>query len=199
MWGYLGAPYLAACLLLVLAGAPKMRDPIPLMRAIRTVGPYVTRRQAQTIAGAEIVVGVFGAMLPGRVTAGLVALAYAAFTGFVVLALARGGVLSSCGCFGKADTPPSRTHVVVTSGLALAAAVVALRPAGAWGPYAAGARDGAPTSDLAVVIGGAGLAFLIWQILSVLPSVTPAAIRSVNRAVSASSPTVPSPDRRPTP
>ena len=45
----------------------------------------------------------------------LVAASYAAFTAFVLLARSRGGVLASCGCFGRADTPPTTTHVVVTA------------------------------------------------------------------------------------
>ena len=57
----------------------------------------------------------------------LVALSYLAFAGFVVVALRSGSPISSCGCFGKIDTPPSIVHVVLDlafAGVAAAAAVV---------------------------------------------------------------------------
>ena len=102
-------------------------------------------------------------------------MAYAGFTAFVVLALTRGGVLSSCGCFGKADTPPTRAHAVVTGAAALVALAVAWpSPPEPW----------APVADLgpATVAGLAGLtalvAFLAWQVMAVLPSVDPRAVRS---------------------
>ena len=47
-------------------------------------------------------------------------LSYLAFTAFVITARLKGGVLASCGCFGKADTPPTWLHAAVTAGLALA-------------------------------------------------------------------------------
>ena len=55
----------------------------------------------------------------------LVALSYLLFAAFVVVALRSGAPISSCGCFGKADTPPSVVHVVLDllfAGVATAAA-----------------------------------------------------------------------------
>ncbi len=45
--------------------------------------------------------------------AALVAVAYAAFAGFVGAALRRGAPIQSCGCFGTDDLPPTRIHLVV--------------------------------------------------------------------------------------
>ena len=62
----------------------------------------------------------------GRYAWLLVAAAYLGFAGFVVLAMSRGGAVSSCGCFGAPDTPPTLVHVLVTvaaSAVALATAV----------------------------------------------------------------------------
>ena len=53
---------------------------------------------------------------------------YLAFAGFVVVALRTGAPISSCGCFGKVDTPPSVVHVVLDlafAGVAVAAAFAA--------------------------------------------------------------------------
>lgn len=66
-----------------------------------------------------------------RVTAVLVAASYAAFAGFVGLARRRGTMVGSCGCFGRADTPPTRTHLAIDCGAAATALAVAARPSGA--------------------------------------------------------------------
>ena len=44
----------------------------------------------------------------------------------MVLALRSGSPISSCGCFGKVDTPPSPVHVVIDLLAAGVAATVAL-------------------------------------------------------------------------
>ena len=72
--------------------------------------------------------GVAAVLAPGRVTAALVAAAYLVFTAFVALARHRGGVLGSCGCFGRPDTPATGAHLVLTAALAATAAAVALSP-----------------------------------------------------------------------
>jgi hypothetical protein len=108
--------FLAAAGLLVLAGLQKAADPAPLVRALRSVGLAVPAPLVRLLAVAEVLVGVVS-LLTGNGWA--VAASYALFTAFVVVALVRGGVLASCGCFGKADTPPTWLHVAVTSGLAV--------------------------------------------------------------------------------
>ncbi len=76
MWDVLAGPFLAAGGLLVAGGLPKLRDPLPLVRALRSArlpagGPFV-----RGLAAAEVVLGVAAVLAPGRVTAALVALAY---------------------------------------------------------------------------------------------------------------------------
>jgi hypothetical protein len=91
-----------------------------------------------------------------------------------VRVLARGGVLGSCGCFGKPDTPATRTHAALTGAACLVALLVAVSPpTGAWR-----AVDGSTlaTAGLAVVV-----AFLAWQVMAVLPATTPAAVRSTTK------------------
>lgn len=117
----LAGPFLAAAALLVLAGAQKVADPQPLVRALRSTGLRLSPLVVRAFAAAEVAVGLAGLLTGSRAAAVAVGLSYAAFTGFVLLALARGGVLASCGCFGKADTPPTRTHAALTAGFALCA------------------------------------------------------------------------------
>ena len=57
-----------------------------------------------------------------------VALVYAGFAGFVGLAMSRRLPIASCGCFGKADTPPTWIHLVIN--LAAIAGAIAYATAG---------------------------------------------------------------------
>jgi len=119
----LTGPFLAAAALLVAGGAGKARHPVPLQRALRTLHLPASAGLVRGVALAELLIGLSALLLGGVVPALLVALSYAAFAGFVGLALARGGVLASCGCFGRSDTPPTGTHLVLTAGFALVGAV----------------------------------------------------------------------------
>jgi hypothetical protein len=179
MWPALVVPYAAAAVLLAVAGVPKVRDPGDLVRAVRSVGMPFGHTTVRVFAVGEVVVAVAALAAPTRVTAGLLAVMYAGFTAFVVIALRRGGVLSSCGCFGKADTPPTRAHALVTGAASVVALLVALDPpgAGAWSPPAGfGALAMLGLGALVALVG-----FLAWQVMAVLPTVQPSAIRSRTR------------------
>lgn len=172
----LGPTVLAAAGLLVVAGLPKVLDPGDLVRAVRSVGPRVHPLLVRAFALAEVLAGSAAILLPGRPAFAAVAVLHAGFTAFVLVALSRGGVIASCGCFGRADTPPTRAHAFVTGLLALAAAGLTVAPpADPW--WSAGLVPGAVTILLAGLI-----AFLAWQVIAVLPATTPAAIRSTGRA-----------------
>src|SRR5690242_16177970 len=126
------APYLAAALLLVVAGVAKALDPLALVRALRAAGLHVRApllaRFVRAAAAVEAVVGGVAVVSPSRTAALAVAASYAGFTLFVLQALRSGSPLASCGCFGKADTPPTRLHAVITGALAAVALVAAGRP-----------------------------------------------------------------------
>ena len=183
MWNALAGPFLAVAGLLVVAGVPKVADPLPLVRALRSAGfplrPALGSALVRAFAVAEIAVGGWAVVAPGRVPAALVAAAYLVFTLFVARVLTRGGVLGSCGCFGKPDTPATRTHLALTAVAALVAAAIAVAPPVAvWSSTASGAPTGATlgtTVALAVLIGG-----LAWMVMAVLPTTTAAAVRSAN-------------------
>jgi hypothetical protein len=125
-----GGPLFAAAALLILAAVPKIRYPDDTARALRSTGMPGPNWLVRVLAVAEIVIGVYALLVGDRVSAGLVAASYVGFTGFVLLARSRGGVVSSCGCFGQPDTPPTRSHVVVTALLAAGAVGAGIRPAG---------------------------------------------------------------------
>lgn len=176
VWNVVGVAALAAAGLLVVAGAPKVLDPGDLVRALRSSGLRLPSWGVRLFAAAEVVAGLAAIAAPGPVTMSAVALLHAVFTGFVVLALARGGVVASCGCFGRADTPPTRAHAGVTSFFALAAAMVALAPpTQPW--WSTGAGLPLVTGLVAALV-----AFLAWQVIAVLPTTTAASIRSAGRS-----------------
>ena len=178
MWPALVVPYAAAAVLLGVAGVPKVLDPGDLVRAVRSVGMPFGRRAVRAFALAEVVVAAGALALPGRVTAGLLAAGYAVFTAFVVTALRRGGVLSSCGCFGRSDTPPTPAHAVVTGAASVTGLLVALDPPGA-GAWSGVTDSAAAVVGLVALVGLVG--FLAWQVMAVLPTVQPSAIRSRTR------------------
>lgn len=123
----LAGPVWAALALLIVAGAPKTRRPYDTMRALRLAGLRVPHLLVRIFGGIEALVGL-GALLTGdRVLLAIAALSYLGFAGFVVWALRQDSPLSSCGCFGKADTPPTRLHLVIVLCCAAALAVAAVR------------------------------------------------------------------------
>ncbi len=183
MWDALAGPFLAAAGLLVVAGVPKVVDPLPLVRALRSAGlavrPGPGAALVRTFAVTEVAIGAWAIGAPGRASAALVAAAYLVFTLFVARVLLRGGVLGSCGCFGKPDTPATRTHLALTAAASLVAVALAIDPPGAvWSGAGVGAPSGASlasTAALAVLVGG-----LSWMVMAVLPTTTAAAVRSAN-------------------
>lgn len=161
----LAGPYLASAALLVAAGGSKLADPLSLVRALRSARLPGSALTVRALAAGEVLLGVTAVVLGTRSAAVLVALSYAAFTGFVLLARTRGGVLASCGCFGKADTPPTTTHVAVTAGLAAVAAAVAVRPLGAL----SGVLDGSPGAGVPLLLASAAVGSTAYLVLALLP------------------------------
>ena len=122
----LGGPAIASAALLAIGGTSKLFRPANASHALRGLRLPAAPLGVRLLAVAEIGVAV-GALAGGGPLAWLlVAAAYMGFAGFVALAMSRGGAVSSCGCFGAPDTPPTVVHVLVTisaSAIALATAV----------------------------------------------------------------------------
>ena len=113
------APYLAGVVLLGLAGVSKIARPNDTARALQVAGLPGSRAWVRAAAAGELVVAGSAVAVPGTLTGALVASCYAAFTAFVVVALTKRWPLSSCGCFGKPDTPPTRSHAALNAGATL--------------------------------------------------------------------------------
>jgi hypothetical protein len=121
----------AAGLLLLGAGGAKVVDPTRTVGALNALGLPVGSTVVRLGAVGEAVLGAVALVVGGRVPAALVGASFAAFATFVVVALRSGGPIGTCGCFGRADTPPRPVHVavdVVVAAAGVAGAVVGVGP-----------------------------------------------------------------------
>lgn len=163
------APYLAEVALLGLAGASKLTRPETTARALQQAGLKASRTTIRVGAAAELGVAVAALALPGELTGALVAASYAAFTVFVALALRLNWPLSSCGCFGKPDAVPTKTHAILN-----AAAVVfavwwaALGSSSLATAFSGQPWDGAPLGLVSAVV--ALVAYVVW--INPIPAAT---------------------------
>ena len=118
-------PALVLAGLVALAGAMKLIDPSMTVGAVRAVGLPSSPLLVRVGAAAELGLGVTALVAGGEVAWGLVALSYAVFAVFVAWALRRGTAIGTCGCFGRADTPPHPLHVAIDLALSVLALMVA--------------------------------------------------------------------------
>lgn len=166
----LAGPFLLSSALLGAGGALKVCRPDTTARALRSVGVPASATLVRLGAAAEVVVAL-GALATGaRPVAALVAASYLGFAAFVVAALRADVPLSSCGCFGGQDTPPTAVHLALNLGAAVVAAAIALGWAGSGGGLAAVAdMEGSFLLKAAFVVSTAVAAWLAYVALTVLP------------------------------
>jgi hypothetical protein len=129
--------YLIACGLLMLAGGAKAARPDDTARALVILVPnrfarvasFSQARQAVRVGAlVEAALGAFALVFPQPVTASLVAISYLLFVCVAAYAWKLGESLSTCGCFGRPDTPATGLHVFLNLVFLVAAVAVALRP-----------------------------------------------------------------------
>jgi hypothetical protein len=145
----LAGPFAVACTTLALAGVRKLVDPASTRGALREMGLPWRGPVVFLIAAGEVFAGVAGIVVGTAWAAAAVAGWYLAFAVFVAVALRRATPLSSCGCIGRPDTPPTVAHLGYDIGAFLLAAAVAVDPAG-------------PISDVLADQPWGGVPFLLW-------------------------------------
>jgi len=164
-------PFMAAAMLLVVAGATKVASPGNGARAVAALIPRLARRArllVQVLAAAETAVGLAALAWPAALTAALVAASYCAFAVVVLVARSCGSVLATCGCFGGIDTPPTVTHAVLDVGAAAAAIAVAVT-FGHGGGLVTTVLARQPAHGIPLVAGSAVMALLALAAMSLLP------------------------------
>ncbi|HET6817380.1 MAG TPA: MauE/DoxX family redox-associated membrane protein [Mycobacteriales bacterium] len=160
------APLLVASALLAVAGAPKAVDPTNTVGALRSVGRRVPPLWVRIFGAAESALGVAALVSGAPAVTLLVALSYAGFSVFLLVALRSGGAVSSCGCLGRADTPPTRSHLAVTSSLALSCVIAAFSGAGGL------ASIGWSAASVATVAFAVLASWLVWLVFTALPNLS---------------------------
>ena len=121
----------AAALRLLGAGGAKIVDPDRTVGALTALGLPVGPTVVRLGAAGEAVLGAVALVVGGRAPAALVGTSFAVFAVFVAVALRSGRPIGTCGCFGRADTPPRPSHVALDLVLAVAGvtgAVVGVGP-----------------------------------------------------------------------
>lgn len=162
----IAGPFLAAVLLLGGAGLVKLVRPHDTAVALRAAGWGLRLSRAELAvrigAAAELAVATGALLAPGPLPATLVAVSYLGFSGFIATALHRRWPIASCGCFGRPDTVPTKSHVVVNAAAALAAG---------WWALAAHARVRSavaqqPGDGIPLVLGALVCALLAYLVLT---------------------------------
>jgi uncharacterized membrane protein YphA (DoxX/SURF4 family) len=102
-------------LLLIVTGIAKLRRPTDTARALAAMRLPIPGILTRLVAIAEVAIGV-GALVVGTpILFAAQALLYALFLGWVATALAKGVPIASCGCLGRADTPPYVGHLILNA------------------------------------------------------------------------------------
>ena len=107
------AAFATAATVLTAAGLAKAARPADTARALGAGGLPAREWMVRAGSGVEVSIGLAALIAGGGLTAALVAISYSALAAFVAVALLRDTPLSSCGCFGEPDTPPTILHVVI--------------------------------------------------------------------------------------
>jgi len=155
------ALHAAAALLLLVAGFAKIVRPAPTTELLVTLGLPAKPAAAIALGVVESLVGVSALAIGGSIVAGATGVLYVGFVVVVWRALAMGA--TSCGCFGRVDTPPSILHVVGNAALA------AVSFAAIAGDSPLEVMDGQPAGGLGFVVLIGVLAGLSLVALTALP------------------------------
>ncbi len=162
-------PTLALLGLLALAGGMKLFSPDPTSGALRAAGLPHARFLVRGIGLVEVLIGVSGIVLGSAIAAFSAAAIYAGFAWFVIHALRHRLPISSCGCFGTTDTPPSLNHVTVNIAAVLVLSIAGFFPIGPWG----GIDQLTPGLAVAFITFTAITTYTLYGILTVLPLLQP--------------------------
>jgi hypothetical protein len=99
--------------LLALGGAMKAIKPNDTANALEALGVPGPRVVVRIGGAAEAMLGLWALVLGGAVPIALVGASYGIFAVFVAAAMRADTPVSSCGCFGEVDAPPTIMHIVL--------------------------------------------------------------------------------------
>jgi methylamine utilization protein MauE len=163
----LAPPFFAGAGLVVASGAAKLRLPGPAGRALAALRLPSGRWAVRSIGSAEIAIGMWCLLAPGRASAVSLATLYAAFALFLASLMRFAGPDASCGCLGGQEARPSLLHIVLDVSAAATAVLISLAPPRSVIAFAVDLRLGA----LPFVLGTALIAYLAYLAVAYLPEV----------------------------
>jgi uncharacterized membrane protein YphA (DoxX/SURF4 family) len=149
---------------LMVAGAGKLRSPAAAADALRSAGLPAGAIPARLAGAAEAAIGALVLVAPSRPSLALMAVLYAVLGAFALRLLRAAEPAASCGCFG-ADAPPSPLHAAFDAGAAIVAALAAIGPPPGLPELAARA----PLPGVALVAGCCAAAYAVTLVLGRLP------------------------------
>jgi len=124
----LAGPLFIALGVLVVAGAAKLVRPSPTAAALGALHVPQPLLAARALGATEVALGIATAVTGEPLLFAGVAIAYGAFTIFILWALNGNQDVVSCGCFGHEDTPPTPGHVAFNAAAAATAALAVIDP-----------------------------------------------------------------------
>ena len=151
--------------LLALAGVYKIADPTSTSGALRAIGLPGSTQLVRLLGATEIGVGVIGIGWGGPIASAAAGILYGGFLVFVIEALRRKLPISSCGCLGATETPPTLAHVLVNIVAVSVLVVGTLYPIGTLGGVP---QLDAPTA-VAFILFTAAAVYLLQAVLTTLP------------------------------
>jgi uncharacterized membrane protein YphA (DoxX/SURF4 family) len=126
----LAGPVFALAMLLGFAGVQKLAWPTSTTAAMRSAGLPSSDLLGRLVGGSEIVGAALAIAFGNPLSAALLALLYAAFTGFSWRLVASPGS-ASCGCFGQTEAPATHLHVALNAIATVVCAAAVIWPTGA--------------------------------------------------------------------
>lgn len=139
-------PFAVAAIVVAVAGLAKFRSPAVAAGALRELGLPAGFGLVAIVAGAEVGLGAWSVVMPGRAPAVALACCYAAFCA-ISFRLARRRV--SCGCFGANEVPASVAQSLISAVLVAVCVAAAVRA-----PHGVGWVLGRSTDEAVVVLFG---------------------------------------------
>lgn len=155
------ALHVAAALLLIVAGVAKMARPVPTTELLVSFGLPEVPAAVVVIGVVESAVGVLALVVGGPLLAAATGVLYLVFLAAAWRALVTGA--PTCGCFGRANSPPSWLHIVGNSGFA-AASFVAVA-----GQTPTQVMSEAPANGIGFVLGAGVIAGLALVAFTAVP------------------------------
>jgi hypothetical protein len=168
--------YAAAAGLLAIGGAMKAVKPDDTANALRSLRLPGARGLVRVGGAAEALIGAWALAVGGVLPAVIIAASYLAFATFVMAAMRSRTPVSSCGCFGEVDAPPTVGHIVINIGAASVAALSAITGRAPSLPTVISNQGWAAVPLLAFIAIAGYLAFLT---IAVLPRVLTVAREAV--------------------